>query len=205
MDANDGAGTAGHSDADAGLPPRQCGTLVRYDVALPRSTRRGVGPVHGAVDAFAIGFAADTARRRGPGPGPGRSRSPPMPVLKAGTGGSPRPRGGRHSGRPRNGSVRPPGSRTPCQWRSALPDIVKPSHELLGETLLSLGRPGEARVAFERALDLAPGRLRALVGLYRAAVAEGDSMVARRARTKLEPVLRTTDADPELEEFHRIP
>jgi len=45
------------------------------------------------------------------------------------------------------------------------PVIVKPSHELLGETYLQLNRPAEARREFERALELAPGRLRSLRGL----------------------------------------
>lgn len=45
------------------------------------------------------------------------------------------------------------------------PDVIKPSHELLGEALLALGRHAEARREFERALELAPGRARALLGL----------------------------------------
>jgi len=48
------------------------------------------------------------------------------------------------------------------------PLIVKPTHEALGETYLTLGRPAEAQREFERALELAPGRMRSLVGLARA-------------------------------------
>lgn len=51
------------------------------------------------------------------------------------------------------------------------PDVVKPSYELLGETLLALGRPREAADAFAHALRLAPGRALALRGLERAAAA----------------------------------
>ena len=74
------------------------------------------------------------------------------------------------------------------------PDIVKPSHELLGEQLLALGRPDEARHAFQRALALAPRRLRSLVGLYRAAAASGDSVVANQARTELRTMLSRADS-----------
>jgi tetratricopeptide (TPR) repeat protein len=41
----------------------------------------------------------------------------------------------------------------------------KPSHELLGEVLLKLGRYEEARDLFERALERAPGRALSLAGL----------------------------------------
>jgi hypothetical protein len=44
------------------------------------------------------------------------------------------------------------------------PDIVKPTHELLGELLLELKRPAEAQAQFVRALELAPGRSPALLG-----------------------------------------
>ena len=49
------------------------------------------------------------------------------------------------------------------------PDVVKPSYELLGEVLLSLNRPAEAQQAFQRALEMAPGRALALRGLAKAA------------------------------------
>src|SRR5688572_17051089 len=61
------------------------------------------------------------------------------------------------------------------------PDVVKPSHELLGEVLLELKRPSEAQREFVRALELAPGRARSLLGLGRAAVAAGDKAAARKA------------------------
>lgn len=47
------------------------------------------------------------------------------------------------------------------------PDIVKPSHELLGEVLLAAGRRDEAHAAFRHALQLAPGRLLSRRGLER--------------------------------------
>lgn len=49
------------------------------------------------------------------------------------------------------------------------PDVVKPSHELLGEMLLSLGDPAAAGAAFQRALALAPRRAMSVAGLERSA------------------------------------
>jgi tetratricopeptide (TPR) repeat protein len=53
------------------------------------------------------------------------------------------------------------------------PDIVKPSHELLGEVLLERGRAEEALAAFDEALSRAPGRRLSLLGRLRAAAALG--------------------------------
>ena len=50
----------------------------------------------------------------------------------------------------------------------ARPKPVKPSHELLGEVLLEVGRPAEAVVAFERALWRSSNRSAAVLGLARA-------------------------------------
>ena len=74
------------------------------------------------------------------------------------------------------------------------PDLVKPVHELLGEWLMAARRPKEAEHAFVRALELAPGRLRSLQGLVRAAEASSDPEMAEGARRTLE-TLRTV-ADP---------
>jgi tetratricopeptide (TPR) repeat protein len=72
------------------------------------------------------------------------------------------------------------------------PAIVEPSHELLGTMLLEM-RPEEARREFERALVLAPGRSRALIGLVRAAVAVGDKPAATRAMDRLQANWRRAD------------
>lgn len=74
------------------------------------------------------------------------------------------------------------------------PVVVKPSHELLGETLLALGRPAEAQRAFGRALELAPKRALALRGLARAAAAAGDTAAAERAHTQLREIHHAADA-----------
>jgi predicted Zn-dependent protease len=73
------------------------------------------------------------------------------------------------------------------------PVAVKPSHELLGETLLALGRAAEAQRAFGRALALAPGRALALRGLARAAAAAGDTAAAGRARGQLRAMHHAAD------------
>jgi hypothetical protein len=65
------------------------------------------------------------------------------------------------------------------------PDVVKPTHELLGEVLFDLKETAESQREFTRALALAPGRSRSLLGLGRAAFAIGDSAVARKALTDL--------------------
>jgi tetratricopeptide (TPR) repeat protein len=74
------------------------------------------------------------------------------------------------------------------------PEIVKPSHELLGEQYLKLGRPADAKREFQRALGLAPRRVRSLFGLYRAATAEGDTAAAGDALGQLRAVLMRADA-----------
>jgi tetratricopeptide (TPR) repeat protein len=85
------------------------------------------------------------------------------------------------------------------------PDVVKPSRELLGEVLLQLGRADDAQREFSRALELAPGRVRSLLGLGRAALAAGDKAVARRALEDLKRVWHSADASlPEVAELNRM-
>jgi tetratricopeptide (TPR) repeat protein len=76
------------------------------------------------------------------------------------------------------------------------PDIVKPTHELLGELLLRQNRPAEAQREFTRALELAPRRLRSLLGLASAAAAAGDTAVAARLQGDL--VTLAAGADPDV-------
>lgn len=75
------------------------------------------------------------------------------------------------------------------------PEVVKPSHELLGEVLLGLGEAPAAQQQFQEALDRAPRRALALLGLARAATAAGDRAVADRARADLRDVWRAADRD----------
>ncbi|MBI3983381.1 MAG: hypothetical protein HY337_10745 [Gemmatimonadetes bacterium] len=85
------------------------------------------------------------------------------------------------------------------------PDVVKPTRELLGETLLALERPAEAQREFERALEMAPRRALSLRGLGRAAAAAGDRAAATRAYELLREVWHSADAGlPGLEEARRF-
>jgi hypothetical protein len=75
------------------------------------------------------------------------------------------------------------------------PAVVEPAHELLGALLLEVD-PKEALAQYQRALVLAPGRSRALLGIARAAVAAGDKSEAQRALDLL--VVNWHAADPEV-------
>jgi tetratricopeptide (TPR) repeat protein len=74
------------------------------------------------------------------------------------------------------------------------PDVVKPSHELMGETLMRMSAR-DAQLHFERALELAPRRALSLLGLLRAATATGDIAAAAKARAELRAIWRWADAD----------
>jgi tetratricopeptide (TPR) repeat protein len=85
------------------------------------------------------------------------------------------------------------------------PDVVKPTHELLGEYLLSAKRPADAQREFQHALQLAPGRSAALYGLARASLAIGDSTEAARALAQLGTNWHDADATiPEVAELRRM-
>ncbi|MEE9562161.1 MAG: hypothetical protein V3W50_03715 [Thermoanaerobaculia bacterium] len=75
------------------------------------------------------------------------------------------------------------------------PSVVKPSHELLGEVLLALDRPAEARVQFTKALERAPRRTLSLVGLAQAAERAGDLAAAQEARQTLDEIWKNEELD----------
>lgn len=84
------------------------------------------------------------------------------------------------------------------------PDIVKPTHELLGEMLLASNRAAEARKEFEASLARAPRRAQSLLGLARVASKEGDAAAARKAYGELGKVWARADAGvPGREEARR--
>ena len=84
------------------------------------------------------------------------------------------------------------------------PDVVKPTHELLGELLLAQGKAAAAQQEFVRALALAPRRTASLLGLARAATAAGDAPVAEQARADLRAIWHQADEDlPGLAEIAR--
>jgi tetratricopeptide (TPR) repeat protein len=78
------------------------------------------------------------------------------------------------------------------------PAIDKPSYELLGETLLAMDRPAEARAAFERALARTPERTAALRGLMLAAAKSGDERKATEIRARLKSIWHLADEVPAL-------
>ncbi len=57
-------------------------------------------------------------------------------------------------------------------------DPIKPSHELLGEVLLEIGKPAEAAIAFDQCLLRTPNRARSLIGSARAHAAAGHKAIA---------------------------
>ena len=75
------------------------------------------------------------------------------------------------------------------------PDIVIPSHELMGEMLLAAGRPADARKQFEMSLARAPRRALSLLGLARAAAKAGDTAASKEAYAELGAIWSAADAD----------
>ena len=65
------------------------------------------------------------------------------------------------------------------------PFPAKPSFELLGDVLLTLDRPAEAKEAYEASLQRTPRRALSLLGLEKAAKAAGDAEAASRAAEEL--------------------
>lgn len=82
---------------------------------------------------------------------------------------------------------------------SGPPSLIKPSHELFGEILLSANRPKEAAEQFGIALLRQPNRARSLLGVARAAAKTGDTKAALEAYSKL--VRQWNQADPSLPEL----
>jgi tetratricopeptide (TPR) repeat protein len=74
------------------------------------------------------------------------------------------------------------------------PVIVKPSHEVYGEVLLTLGRPADARAQFEKALARAPRRSLSLAGLARAAKATGDTAALATTCATIAGIYAAADA-----------
>ena len=82
---------------------------------------------------------------------------------------------------------------------SGPPSLIKPSHELFGEILLSASRPKEAAEQFGIALLRQPNRARSLLGAARAAAKSGDTKTALIAYSKL--LQQWNQADPNLTEL----
>ena len=78
------------------------------------------------------------------------------------------------------------------------PGPVKPARELLGELLLTVGKPTEALTAFESTLQRSPNRFNALYGAARAAQIAGQREKARGYYSALVKVSDPVSSRPEL-------
>jgi len=76
---------------------------------------------------------------------------------------------------------------------SGPPIPVKPGHELVGDFLMDVRRPGEAILAYEAALRRHPRRPLSLLGLARAATATKSLQKAQAALTELREVWQKAD------------
>lgn len=74
------------------------------------------------------------------------------------------------------------------------PAVVKPSHELYGEFLLLLNRPGDALIQFEKALKLAPKRMLALRGKLKAVTLLKDIQRIDATEKEIREILKTSSA-----------
>jgi hypothetical protein len=73
------------------------------------------------------------------------------------------------------------------------PGPLAPARELLGEMLLELKEPAQARKEFEATLKKEPNRFRALSGAARAALLTGDRVAARRYYAQLLKICERAD------------
>jgi hypothetical protein len=76
------------------------------------------------------------------------------------------------------------------------PAIDKPTWELLGEMYLRVVDTRNARLAFEKSLRRAPGRVNSLEGLLEAVSLAGDESKRAEIRTQLEQIRRRADRQP---------
>jgi tetratricopeptide (TPR) repeat protein len=83
-------------------------------------------------------------------------------------------------------------------------DPVKPSHELLGEVLLEIGKPAEAAKAFDTCLLRMPNRARSLLGSARAHAAAGDRQTAAQRFSTLQEIWKGQSDLPGFREAQRF-
>jgi tetratricopeptide (TPR) repeat protein len=86
---------------------------------------------------------------------------------------------------------------------SGPPEPIKPAYELYGEMLLDAGRAKEAVQAFEQALVRTPKRTPSVLGLARAAAANGDSTTARQRFQELAQLPGADASSPAVVEAQR--
>ena len=83
-------------------------------------------------------------------------------------------------------------------------DPIKPSHELLGEVLLQVGKPSEAAKAFDKTLLRMPNRARSLLGSARAHQAAGERNLAFERFQKLCEIWKGHEDVPGFQEAQRF-
>jgi hypothetical protein len=83
-------------------------------------------------------------------------------------------------------------------------DPIKPSHELLGEVLMEVGKPGEAAKAFDACLLRMPNRARSLLGSGRAHAAAGNRQVAAERFATLREIWKGRQDLPGYQEAQRF-
>jgi tetratricopeptide (TPR) repeat protein len=83
-------------------------------------------------------------------------------------------------------------------------DPIKPSHELLGEVLLEVGKPADAAKAFDTCLLRMPNRARSLLGSARAHAAAGDRQTASERFSTLQQIWKGRSDLPGFREAQRF-
>jgi tetratricopeptide (TPR) repeat protein len=83
-------------------------------------------------------------------------------------------------------------------------DPIKPSHELLGEVLMEVGKPGEAAKAFDACLLRMPNRARSLLGAARAHAAAGNRQTAAERFATLREIWKDRQDLPGYQEAQRF-
>lgn len=77
------------------------------------------------------------------------------------------------------------------------PAVDKPTYELLGELMLVIDRPKDARATFEKALARTPERTSSLKGLMQAVLKSGDERRAGEIRAQLRTIWHHADRLPD--------
>ena len=77
----------------------------------------------------------------------------------------------------------------------AMENRLSPMRELLGELLLEVAEPAQARIEFERSLRFTPNRYRSIAGAARAAGQLGDRLAARKYYEELVALSSSADVE----------
>jgi hypothetical protein len=84
------------------------------------------------------------------------------------------------------------------------PAVVKPSHELYGEFLLSQNRADDALVQFDKALQLAPKRVLALRGKLKAATLLNDAQLMNEIEKQIQEIVKVSSTQTAMIISHNL-